>query len=107
MQVLFAVVPLRVTSNAMLRAAPVWGRHGSVAAGIACNAAVLAAITAASAWPARGDRYIWGNSWRRLTGSWALFAVHVALVRAVFALRRRILVTRATMAGGSTAGERA
>lgn len=66
MQVLFAVVPLRVTSNAMLRAAPVWGRHGSVAAGVA-----------------RGDRYIWGNSWRRLTGSWAVFALHVAIVRAV------------------------
>ena len=94
-QVLFTVVPLVVTCPATLRVAPRWGRYSSITAGIVCNVAMQAALTAASAWPARGDRYIWRSSRRRIFSSWVLLATHVALVRAVFWLRRRIMAQRA------------
>lgn len=101
MQVLFAVVPLRVTSQLALRAAPRWGRYGSLAVGIASNGAIQAGITAALALPARGDRYLWRSSWRRVCGAWLLFAAHAALVRAVFALRRHILARRVGATGAA------
>lgn len=105
-QVLFTVVPLVVTCPAMLRAAPRWGRYSSITAGIVCNVALQAVITAACAWPARGDRYIWRSSRRRISSSWVLLATHIALVRAVFWLRRRIMAQRASMAGGVALAER-
>lgn len=99
MQVLFTVVPLRVTSQFTLRAAPRWGRYSSIVVGIASNGAIQAGITAALAAPARGDRYIWRSSWRRVSGAWLLFVAHAALVRAVFALQHRVLARRASITG--------
>lgn len=90
MQVLWAVAPLPVTSQLLLRAAPRWGRHGSVALGVACNAALQGMIVAVSVRLERGDHYFWRSSWRRVTTAWHMLAMHVVLICGIFAMQRLI-----------------
>lgn len=99
-QVLFAVVPLRVTAAATLRAAPRWGRYAAVVAGIACNVAVQALITLALTLPTRGDGFIWRMAWRRVALAWVMLGAHTALTVAVFRLKQRFVACR-TIAGST------
>ena len=85
---LWAVAPLPVTSQALLRAAPCWSRYGSVALGVACNAALQGMIVAVSARLERGGRYFWLSSWRRVTASCLMLAMHVLLICGIFAVQQ-------------------
>eukprot|EP00892_Ulva_mutabilis_P012490 jgi/Ulvmu1/9613/UM054_0043.1 len=101
-QVLFAVVPLRITSQLMLRAAPRSCSYVSVVIGLACNAVLQALATVLVAVPSRGEGYAWRNSWRRVVTSWVLLAVHCSLVLAVFAAHRGVAARRVSVLGAVT-----
>eukprot|EP00892_Ulva_mutabilis_P003649 jgi/Ulvmu1/1656/UM114_0025.1 len=88
-QMLWCVPPLRVTSQLTLRAAPRWGPYAAIILGVGSNVLILLCVTAALVAPDRGERYIWRSSQARIAVSWAMTAVHVGLICAVFAMQRR------------------